>query len=57
MLSAISTTRAQLYDALNLVSRGQVTPIVTGSFALADVAEAHREVKNAAAVGRFVVVP
>jgi acryloyl-coenzyme A reductase len=57
MLSAISTTRAQLYDALNLVSRGQVTPIVTGSFALADVAEAHREVKNAAAVGRVVVVP
>jgi D-arabinose 1-dehydrogenase-like Zn-dependent alcohol dehydrogenase len=57
MLSAISTTRSQLYDALNLVGRGKVTPIVTGSFALADVAQAHREVQNAAAIGRVVVVP
>jgi D-arabinose 1-dehydrogenase-like Zn-dependent alcohol dehydrogenase len=57
LLSAISTTRAQLRDALRLVSRGQVIPIVAGTFALADIAKAHQEVQNAAPVGRLVVLP
>jgi acryloyl-coenzyme A reductase len=57
LLSAISTTRAQLRDALRMVSRGQVTPIVSGTFALADIAKAHQQVHSAAPVGRLVVRP
>jgi acryloyl-coenzyme A reductase len=57
MLSATSTTRAQLEDCLDLVRRKQVRPIVTQSLSLEEAATAHRLVEDGRAAGRLLLRP
>lgn len=57
MLSALSTSREQLRDALALVERGAVVPIVTEEFELEDVARAHAVLEAGESLGRVVVLP
>ena len=57
MLSAISTTRKQLADCLELVARGQVRPIVSRSLPLDGAAEAHRLMEAGKTVGRLLLRP
>ena len=57
MLSATSTTRAQLQDCLALVARGAVKPIISLALPLERAAEAHVLVESGKAVGRIVLRP
>ncbi len=57
ILSALSTSRAQLEDALALVARGALKPLIAGRFPLAKAAEAHRMVESAAPTGRLLLYP
>ncbi len=57
MLSATSTTRKQLEDCLQLVARGQVTPIVGERLPLSEAARAHELVERAKPVGRILLQP
>ncbi len=57
MLSALSTTRRQLIDCLEFVARGQVQPIVSESFPLSQVHEAHRRVEEGSVAGRLLLRP
>jgi acryloyl-coenzyme A reductase len=50
-------SRAQLADALDLVARRQIVPIVEDVCALDDAAEAHRRVEAGATTGRLVLSP
>lgn len=55
MLSVHSTSRAQLEDSLELLSRGAVRAVVTETCALEDVAEAHRRMERGGVAGRIVI--
>lgn len=57
MLSATSTTREELRRTLDLIARGAVQPVVTGTFSLDGAASAHERVESGKALGRLVVVP
>lgn len=57
MLSATSTTRHQLEQCLELVSRGQIRPIVSAQMALEDARKAHELVEAGAVAGRIVLKP
>ncbi|MEJ2120771.1 MAG: alcohol dehydrogenase catalytic domain-containing protein [Alphaproteobacteria bacterium] len=57
MLSATSTTRKQLQDCLELVSRGQIKPIVSETLPLAEAAHAHEMVETGKALGRVLLTP
>jgi D-arabinose 1-dehydrogenase-like Zn-dependent alcohol dehydrogenase len=57
LLSARSTSRAQLEDALRLVARGAVRPEIAARLPLSQAAEAHRLVERAAPAGRILLCP
>ncbi|MFC4786350.1 alcohol dehydrogenase catalytic domain-containing protein [Nocardioides sp. MAHUQ-72] len=57
LLSAISTTRQQAVDALDLVSRGLVVPVIEDVRPLAEASDAHRRVESGAVTGRLVLTP
>lgn len=57
MLAAVSTTRRQLEDAMALVSRGLVRPVIDAKLALSDAARAHTAVEAGAPLGRLVLIP
>jgi D-arabinose 1-dehydrogenase-like Zn-dependent alcohol dehydrogenase len=57
LLSARSTSRAQLEDALALVARGRIRPVIAARLPLAAAAEAHRMVESAAPAGRILLCP
>ena len=57
MLSATSTTRLQLEQCLEIVSRGQVTPVVSKILPLSQAREAHSLVEKAKVAGRIVLKP
>ncbi|HEU5036658.1 MAG TPA: alcohol dehydrogenase catalytic domain-containing protein [Nocardioides sp.] len=57
LLSAISTTRHQAVDALELVSRGLVVPVIEEVRPLAEASDAHRRVESGAVTGRLVLTP
>jgi len=55
--SAKSTSRKQLQDALQLVRRGQIKPIVSLELPLEAAPRAHRMVENGLSVGRLALKP
>jgi NADPH:quinone reductase-like Zn-dependent oxidoreductase len=57
MLSATSTTRKQLEDALAMVARGQIKPVISRMLPLEAAAQAHQAVEAGAALGRIVLQP
>ena len=57
LLSAVSCTRAQLEDALLLVKRGIVRPLVVQRLALADAADAHARLEREGIGGRMILQP
>ena len=57
ILSAKGVSRAQLADALDLVARGRIKPIVENVCRLDDAAEAHRHVEAGLSSGRLVLSP
>jgi acryloyl-coenzyme A reductase len=57
ILSAKGVSRTQLADALDLVARRQVKPVVEDVCRLDDAAEAHRRVEAGATTGRLVLNP
>jgi acryloyl-coenzyme A reductase len=57
MLSAVSTTRAQLEDALDLVARGLVTPLIADWLPLAEAAAAHARLEREGIGGRLILQP
>ncbi|MGN6770244.1 MAG: alcohol dehydrogenase catalytic domain-containing protein [Rhizobiaceae bacterium] len=57
MLSATSTTRNQLEQCLELVSRGQIRPMVSQRMPLSEARRAHELVEAGAVAGRIVLKP
>ncbi|MGH6737693.1 MAG: quinone oxidoreductase family protein, partial [Bradyrhizobium sp.] len=57
ILSAKGVSRAQLADALDLVARGRIKPVVEDVCRLEDAAEAHRRVEAGLSSGRLVLSP
>jgi acryloyl-coenzyme A reductase len=57
LLSAKSTSRKQLQDALQLVRTGAVRPVVTARLPLQEAAAAHRDVESGRSVGRIILKP
>jgi len=57
MLSVHSTTRKQLEDCLALIARGDVKPIVSGVYPLAEIRDVHERVERGGVPGRVVVTP
>ncbi len=57
LLSARSTSRAQLADSLRLVARGAIRPAIAARLPLLRAAEAHRMVERAAPIGRILLCP
>jgi D-arabinose 1-dehydrogenase-like Zn-dependent alcohol dehydrogenase len=57
ILSAKGVSRAQLADALDLVARRQIRPVVEEVCRLEDAAEAHARIEAGAATGRLVLSP
>ena len=57
LLSAISTTRQQAVDALELVSRGLVVPVIEEVRPLEEASDAHQLVESGAVTGRLVLTP
>lgn len=55
--SAKSTSRKQLQDALDLVRRGLVRPVITAEMPLERAGEAHRDVEEGRSVGRILLKP
>lgn len=55
--SAKSTSRRQLEDALGLVARGAVRPVITDVLPLEAAADAHRIVESGRSVGRVLLRP
>ena len=57
MLSATSTTRAQLVHCLDLVATGAIEPVIGAHMPLRQAREAHRMVEAGAVTGRIVLQP
>jgi D-arabinose 1-dehydrogenase-like Zn-dependent alcohol dehydrogenase len=57
MLSAVSTTRKQLQDCLELVARGDLKPIIERLMPLSEAALAHKAVEAGSSFGRLVLTP
>ena len=57
ILSAKSTSRKQLQDALQLVRMGLVKPVITDKLPLEDAPAAHRNVESGRSVGRILLKP
>jgi acryloyl-coenzyme A reductase len=57
ILSAKGVSRSQLADALDLVARGRVKPVIEGVYRLEDAAETHRRVEAGLSTGRLVLKP
>jgi NADPH:quinone reductase-like Zn-dependent oxidoreductase len=57
MLSAISCSRSQLEDALTLVQRGLVRPLVTGILPLSAAERAHSTLERSGVNGRMILKP
>jgi D-arabinose 1-dehydrogenase-like Zn-dependent alcohol dehydrogenase len=57
ILSAKGVSRAQLADALELVGRGKIKPIVEETCCLEEAAVAHRRVEAGLSSGRLVLLP
>jgi D-arabinose 1-dehydrogenase-like Zn-dependent alcohol dehydrogenase len=57
MLSATSTTRAELRQVLALLARGAIRAVRDASLPLAQAAEAHRRIEAGSALGRLVLEP
>lgn len=57
MLSATSTTRAELRQVLGLLARGALRAVVDAALPLEAAAAAHRRVESGAALGRIVLRP
>ena len=57
MLSAVSCSRAQLEDALELVARGLVRPIIAGELPLHGAREAHERLERGDASGKLLLRP
>lgn len=55
MLSAVSCSRSQLRDALVLVQRGLVRPIIADALPLAEAAHAHERLERAGVMGRLIL--
>lgn len=55
MLSVHSTSRAQLEDSLQLLSRGVVRAVVTQTCTLEEVPDAHRRMEGGGVAGRIVI--
>lgn len=57
VLSAKGVSRTQLSDALDLVTRRRIKPVVEDVLRLGDAGKAHRRVEAGAATGRLVLCP
>jgi D-arabinose 1-dehydrogenase-like Zn-dependent alcohol dehydrogenase len=57
ILSAKGVSRAQLTDALDLVARGRIRPVVEEVCRLEDAVRAHRCVEAGLSSGRLVLSP
>lgn len=57
MLSAVSCSRAQLEDALALVARGAVIPLVAETLPLCEAAAAHARLERGGIGGRLILKP
>jgi len=57
ILSAKGVSRSQLADALDLVARRRIKPVVEDVCRLEDAAEAHRRVEAGLSSGRLVLSP
>ncbi|HZZ01739.1 quinone oxidoreductase family protein [Paraburkholderia sp.] len=57
MLSAVSCSRRQLEDALTLVERGLVRPLVSRVLPLALAASAHADLERSGVMGRIILKP
>ncbi|MBS7707965.1 alcohol dehydrogenase catalytic domain-containing protein [Chelatococcus asaccharovorans] len=55
--SAKATSRRQLVDAIELVRRGAVKPMISASLPLDEAAHAHRLMESAAPTGRILLKP
>ena len=57
IMSAKSTSKKQLEDALSLVAQGLVKPVITGEMSLEEARQAHQEVESGHSTGRIVLKP
>jgi acryloyl-coenzyme A reductase len=57
LLSAKGVSRAQLADALELVARRRIRPVVEDVYGLENAAAAHRRVEAGLSSGRLVLSP
>lgn len=48
-------SQAQITDMMNLIERGNIHPIIAGSFALEDIAEAHLLAEQRRQIGKIVI--
>lgn len=55
LLSVTSTARWQLQDLVDLIAAGKLTPIVTQTYSLEDVAQAHRDLETRRSFGRIAL--
>ena len=57
ILSAKSTSKRQLQDALDLVARGDIKPVITGEMSIEYAAQAHSDVEAGRSTGRIILKP
>jgi len=57
IMSAKSTSKRQLQDALDLVARGDIKPVITGEMSLEHAAKAHSDVEAGRSTGRIILKP
>lgn len=57
MLSVHSTTRKQLEDCLALIARGDIKPVISGTYPLSEIRQVHERVERGGVPGRIVVRP
>lgn len=57
IMSAKSTSKKQLQDALDLVARGDIKPVITGEMSLEHASQAHSDVEAGRSTGRIILKP